>query len=107
MLKRVLIVEPDAASRRSAVIRIRALGWDVLAVGDLRQVVEIAGGQQPDVIVLGVGAGGPALSDVRRELQSNQLTAAIPLLFGDGTVSNSAAWERLARALARTLRPPE
>lgn len=69
-MTRVLIVEDDAALRRSLVLGLRARGYDVDETGNGEDALKIAGRTLPDIVLLDLGLPGISGIDVIRGIRT-------------------------------------
>jgi two-component system KDP operon response regulator KdpE len=67
---RVLIVEDDAALRRSLVLGVTARGYDVDETGNGEDALKIAGRTLPDIVLLDLGLPGISGLDVIRGIRN-------------------------------------
>jgi response regulator RpfG family c-di-GMP phosphodiesterase len=77
----ILIVEDDAELRFILCAHLRAAGFKVHEATDGRTGIELAGGCQPDMIIMDVGLPGMDGIAATRALKGSTQTAAIPVIM--------------------------
>lgn len=80
-MKKILLVEPDARLREWCHLHLTTQGYDVAALGDVRQALEFLRSQHPDLLVLAADSHSTGAFALAASIRSNARTAATPLLF--------------------------
>jgi CheY-like chemotaxis protein len=86
MRKTVLVVENDRISRELASRVLEKGGYDVIAVGDGEEALEIAPGIAPDLVLMDLGLPGIDGIEVAQTLRHDRRTADIPVLVWSALV---------------------
>jgi DNA-binding response OmpR family regulator len=84
-MKRVLLVEDDAATRKGYGVYLTNCGFDVIEAADGHQGLLLASTSQPDIIVLDLGLPDIDGWEVARQLKKDAQTATIPILALTGS----------------------
>jgi CheY-like chemotaxis protein len=92
MSRRVLVVDDDPDIKLLAATALsRVGGFDVRAVGNGKEAIDVASSWQPDAILMDVhmpGLDGPATAD---RLRAGDRTCAIPVVFITASVGAAEA----------------
>jgi CheY-like chemotaxis protein len=78
---RILIVDDEPEIVRALGLRLRSVGYDVLAAADGVQATAMAVREQPDLILLDIGLPGGDGHTIASRIRSNMRTVQIPLIF--------------------------
>lgn len=85
MLPKVLLVEDDAAFRRTLAKTLSTNGFEVLEAGTGRAGADKAFKEQPDLVILDLMMPGMSGIDVCQRLKQEQASASIPILILTGS----------------------
>lgn len=77
---RVLLIDPDAATREVEVLLVRYYGFEVRGASDLAEGLFMARVERPDAIVCELFAGAPRGPSTVARLRRDPATAGIPVV---------------------------
>jgi DNA-binding response OmpR family regulator len=97
MKQKILILEDDRNIVRALTIRLKAKGYEVVAVYDAVMAGSLAMKQQPDLVLLDISLPGGDGFMVAERLQNSTVTAGVPMIFL--TASKKPALRERAMAL--------
>ena len=99
--KTVLVVDDDAAIRKSLTIRLEHRGYDVITAPDGLTATKLAMKQDPDLILLDLGLPAGDGHEILDRLSSHPQTQSIPVIVVSGNrypAARARAFEKGARA---------
>ena len=101
----VLVIDDEAAMRLLCRVNLEAEGMDVLEAVEGDGGIELAKSERPDVIVLDVMLPGLDGWQVAEELQRDERTRAIPIVFLTGSAELSERLRELGSGAAVVTKP--
>ena len=78
---KILIVDDEASIRELLQLNLQRAGYEVLEAADGQQAIQLAGEQQPDLILLDIMLPGIDGFEVCRTLKSDAVLARIPVIM--------------------------
>ena len=103
---RVLIVEDDRQIVQALTIRLRAVGYETVAVYDGATCIDTARDAGPDVIVLDIRMPGMDGLDALAKLRVQENTRHIPVIIHSANVTNETKSAALESGSAFVLQKP-
>lgn len=89
----ILLVEDEAAYRDTLAFNLRRDGYDVVAVGDGREAVEVFERAQPDIVLLDLMLPGLAGTEVCRQIRQKSTVPVIMLTAKDSEIDKVVGLE--------------
>ena len=89
----ILLVEDEAAYRDTLAFNLRRDGYDVVAVGDGREAVEVFERAQPDIVLLDLMLPGLAVTEVCRQICQMATVPVIMLTAKDSEIDKVVGLE--------------
>src|SRR5688500_4306076 len=83
-MKRILVIEDDAAVRAVILDTIRLKGWEPLEAADGEAGVQLAQSELPDLILCDIQMPKMDGYGVLHQIRENKMTAALPFIFLTG-----------------------
>jgi CheY-like chemotaxis protein len=103
---RILVIEPDAASRDIVALLVRYYGYDVLAAASFTEAMHLARALRPDGIVAELLVDSHGDRTIVDALARDAATARTPLLLLSETLSSDARGRALAKGAVAVLAKP-
>ena len=89
----ILLVEDEAAYRDTLAFNLRRDGYDVVAVGDGREAVEVFERAQPDIVLLDLMLPGLSGTEVCRQIRQKSTVPVIMLTAKDSEIDKVVGLE--------------
>lgn len=104
--KRVLLIDPDAASREIETLLVRYYGYDVRSTAAAVEGLSLARAEQPDAVICELFAAAPGGCSTVALLKAHPATARIPVIVVTACDSDGEHEQARAAGAAEILSKP-